>query len=90
MTAIYITFELSRPRDGDPGAVAEGWYCLDGNHVQMCDRDGIPLAGEKNRKKLKPGQTAREAAVMLLKEKASRFGGGKQFNRPLRFPTVRF
>ena len=90
MSAIYVTLELRRPRGDDPGSVAEGWYDLDGNHVQMCDRDGIPLAGEKNRKKLRPGQTAREAAVMLLKEKASRFGSRESFNRTLRYPTTVF
>jgi hypothetical protein len=89
---IYITCQLRRPaRDGsDPGAVAEGYYKQDGDHVQMCDRDGKPLAGEKNRKKLRPGQTAREAAVQLLKTKASMFSSRESFNRTLRYPTVRF
>jgi hypothetical protein len=87
---IYLSVQVRRPRDGDAGAAAEGWYYQDGDHVQMCDRDGEPLAGEKNRKKLRPGQTARETAVQMLKAKASQFGGSQSFNRPLRYPTVRF
>jgi hypothetical protein len=90
MTPIYLAIQTRRPRDGDPWAAAEGWYYQDGDHVQMCDRDGQPLAGEKNRKKLRPGQTAREAAVQLLKADASRFGSRQSFSRPLRYPTVRF
>jgi hypothetical protein len=91
MTVVYITYQLRRPsRDGDPGAVAEGWYKADGDYTQMTDRDGIPLAGEKNRKKLRPGEMHREVASRLLREKASRFAGSQSFNRPLRYPTVRF
>ena len=90
MTAIYVTFELRRPRDGDPGSVAEAWYCLDGDYCQMTDRDGIPLAGERNRKKLRSGQSAREAAVTMLRERASRFSGSKGFGRQLRYARVVF
>ena len=54
MTPIYLPLQARRPsRDGkDPGAIAEGWYAQDGDHVQMCDRDGEPLAGAKNRRSL--------------------------------------
>jgi hypothetical protein len=90
MTPIYLAIQTRRPRDGDPGAAAEGWYYQDGDHVQMCDRDGEPRAGAKNRSKLKPGQTAREAAVMMLKADTSRFGSNRSFNRPLRYSIQRF
>jgi hypothetical protein len=90
MTPIYLAVQTRRPRDGDPGAAAEAWYYQDGDHVQMCGRDGEPRAGAKHRCRLKPGQTAREAAVLLLKADASRFGSRQSFNRPLRYPTVRF
>jgi hypothetical protein len=90
MTPIYLAIQTRRPRDGDAGAAAEAWYYQDNDHVQMCDRDGEPLAGAKNRKKLRPGGTAREGAVQLLKADASRFGSRQSFNRPLRYPTVRF
>jgi hypothetical protein len=90
MTPIYLAIQARRPRDGDPGAAAEAWYYQDSDHVQMCDRDGEPLAGAKNRAKLKPGQTAREAAVLLLKADASRFGSRGGFNRPLRYQIQRF
>jgi hypothetical protein len=94
MSAIYITCQLRRPsRDGkDPGSIAEGWYQQDGDHVQMCNQDGTPLAGEKNRKKLRPGQTVtvREAAAQLLKAKASMFSASRSFNRPLHYPISRY
>jgi hypothetical protein len=91
MNVIYLTYQLRRPtKDGFPGSIAEGWYLQQGDCVQMCDRDGTPLAGEKNRKKLRPGQTHREAAVQLLKATASRFSGRDDFNRPLRYQPMRF
>jgi hypothetical protein len=92
MTPIYLPLQLRRPsRDGkDSGSIAEGWYTVDGDHVQMCDRDGEPRAGAKNRSKIKPGQTAREAAVLLLKADASRFGSRGGFNRVLRYQPQRY
>ena len=92
MTPIYLTVQLRRPsRDGrDAGSIAEGWYFVDGDHVQMCDRDGKPLAGEQNRRRLRPKETARETAFRLLKAKASHFGGRGDFNRPLRYQLMRF
>jgi hypothetical protein len=89
---VYITHQLRRPsRDGSfAGSIAEGWFREDGDAVVMCDRDGAPLAGEKNRKKLQPGQTHREAAALLLKNKASHFGSRQSFNRPLRYQPMRF
>jgi hypothetical protein len=56
----------------------------------LADRDGIPIPGEKNRKKLKPGETPREIAARLLKAKASHFGSRRSFSRPLRYPTLRY
>ena len=92
MSAIYITLQLRRPRlDGSfAGSIAEGWYTVDGDVVTMCDRDGVALAGEKNRCKLKPNQTAREAAVAILKTKASQFGGRGDFNRRLKYQAMRY
>jgi hypothetical protein len=49
----------------------------------MTKRDG-PLAGEKNRKRLKPDETPREIAVRLLRANASHFGSRRSFLRPLR------
>jgi hypothetical protein len=89
MSGNYITVQIRRPsRDGkDPGSIAEGWFTADGDHVQMTEE---PLAGEKNRCKLRPGQTVREAAARLLRAKASLFGSGRSFNRPLRYQIQRF
>jgi hypothetical protein len=92
MSGNYITVQIRRPsHDGkDPGSVAEGWYAQDGDHVQMTDQNGEPLAGEKNRCKLRPGQTVREAAARLLKAKASMFGSRRGFNRVLRYQPQRY
>ena len=88
-TPTYITLQLRRPsRDGeDPGEVAEAWYVADGNTVQLTDRDGHPLPGDDNRRRLKDGQTARECAVGLLRSK-SMHRASRPFNRPLRYPRI--
>jgi hypothetical protein len=86
MTAIYITVQLRRPSEDDPGAVAEGWYRCDGNVVQLTDRYGNPLAGDKNTRRPREGQTARECAVQLLRSKATTYRASKPFNLPLRYP----
>ena len=91
MTPIYITYQLRRPsRDGaDPGEVAETWFSSDGNVVQLTDRDGHPLPGDENRRRLKEGQTARECAVQLLRSKAGT-RTSRPFNRPIRYPSAGF
>jgi hypothetical protein len=71
MAVTYITLQLRKPsRDGgDPGEVAETWFSCDGDVVQLTDRDGHPLPGDENRRRLKNSETAREAAVQLLRSK---------------------
>jgi hypothetical protein len=88
-TPTYITLQLRRPsRDGeDPGEVAEAWYVADGNIVRLTDRDGHPLPGDENRRRLKDGQTARENAVLLLRSK-SMHRASKPFNRRLVYPKL--
>jgi hypothetical protein len=87
--ATYITIQLRRPREDDPGVVDEAWYCVDGNQVQLTNRDGVPLPGEDNRRTLRPNETAREAAVRLLRAR-SRSRPARPFNRTLRYPVLRF
>jgi hypothetical protein len=86
MNPTYITIQLRRPsRDGeDPGAVDEAWYVADGNTVQFTDRDGTPLHGDGNKRKLEPNETARECAVQLLRSKSHR--ASKPFNRKIIYP----
>ena len=70
----YITIQIRRPaRDGsDPGAIEEGWYTVTDGVVRLCDRDGDPIRGEESTAKLKPGETAKEVAVRLLRAKFAR------------------
>jgi hypothetical protein len=90
MTApTYITIQLRRPRDDDPGVVDEAWYVVDGHTVQLVSRDGKPLPGEDNRRELRPNETAREGAARLLRAR-SRSRPARPFNRPLRYPAMRF
>jgi hypothetical protein len=90
MTVItYITLQLRRPaRDGsDAGMIEEAWFVTKDDVVQFTDRDGHPLPGDENRRRLKDGQTARECAVQLLRSK-SMHRAGRPFNRPLRYPKI--
>ena len=91
MTPIYITIQLRRPsRDGeDPGAVEEAWYREEADVVMLTDRHGKPLPGEDNRRTLGLNETAREVAARLLRAK-SRSRPARPFNRPLRYPALRF
>jgi hypothetical protein len=85
----YITFQLRRPsRDGeDPGVVDEAWFITKGDIVQLTDRDGHPLRGDENRRRLKNSETAREAAVQLLRSKTGA-RSSRPFNRVLRYPKI--
>jgi hypothetical protein len=59
MSPTYVAIQLRRPRgDDDPGVAAEGWFILDGDTVRLTDRDGNPLAGEQNTRRLQPGGPA--------------------------------
>jgi hypothetical protein len=85
----YITIQLRRPsRDGeDPGVIDEAWFITKDDVVQLTDRDGVPLHGDGNKRKLEPNETARECAVQLLRSK-SMHRASKAFNRPLRYPKI--
>jgi hypothetical protein len=88
MTApTYITIQLRRPRDDDPGLVDEAWYRAEAGVVMLTDRYGVPLPGEGNKRELRPGETAREGAARLLRVR-SRNRPARPFNRPLRYPRV--
>jgi hypothetical protein len=77
----YITIQLRRPSEDDPGAVEEGWYRAE----MLTNRDGVPLPGEDNRRTLRPNETAREGAARLLRAR-SRSRPARPFNRPLHYP----
>jgi hypothetical protein len=85
----YITIQLRRPRDSDPGVVDEAWFTVKDDVVQLVDRDGKPLQGELTRRPIAPNETAREVAVRLMRAR-SRSRPAKPFNRPLRYPALRF
>jgi hypothetical protein len=86
---VYITLQLKRPRDDDPGQIDEAWFVVDGDCVQFTVRDGRPLPGEDHRRALRPNETARECAVRLLRAR-SRNRPARPFNRTLRYPRVAF
>jgi hypothetical protein len=89
MSGNYITVQLRRPRDDDPGQIDEAWFVVKDDVVQLVSRDGVPLPGEDNRRTLRPGETAREAAARLLRAR-SRNRPARPFNRSLRYPAMRF
>ena len=87
----YITVQTRRPKGSDPGACEETWYIQRGNEIQLCTRDGIPLAGRVNRMELTDGLSPAECAQRMLRNKIS--DRGSDFNRRLSnrdYPPVRF
>jgi hypothetical protein len=89
MSAEYCFIQTRRPtKDGsDPGSIEEGWYTVTDGVVRLCDRDGDPIRGEESTAKLKPGETAKEVAVRLLRGKFAR-KPARPFNRPLRYQKL--
>ena len=87
----YITIQIRRPaRDGsDPGAIEEGWYTVTDGVVRLCYGDGDPIRGEESTAKLKPGETAKEVAVRMLRAKFCA-EAKSAVERPLRYPALRF
>ncbi len=88
MTApAYITIQLRRPRDDDPGLIDEAWFTVDGGAVQLVDRDGVPLHGELTRRTIRPDETTRQSAARLLRAR-SRSRPPRPFSRKLHYPRV--
>jgi hypothetical protein len=88
----YIWTETRRPRRDDPtdaGAIEEAFYVVVDSCVHFCDRDGNKLHGELMRRPIGPGETAREVAVRMLRARV-RSRPARPFNRPLRYPTLRY
>jgi hypothetical protein len=70
-----------RPSRSDPGAIEEAWFIQRGNEIQLCTRDGIPLAGRINRRELTDGLSPAECAQRMLRNKI--MDKGSDFNRRL-------
>jgi hypothetical protein len=79
--ATYIRIEV-RPAsdDGDPGAIAEGFYSVEDGAVVLRDCEDRHLASRVLTENADPSEIARQ----LLRETA----GGEDFNRPLRYPPL--
>jgi hypothetical protein len=87
----YVYTVTRRPKGSDPGAIEETWYIQRGNEIQLCTRDGIPLAGRMNRRELTDGLSPAECARLMLRNKIS--DRGSDFGRRLTnssYPPVRF
>lgn len=77
----YIYTTTRRPKGSDPGQIEEGWFIQRGNEIQLCTRDGIPLAGRVNCRELSDGLTPAECAQRMLRNKV--MDKGSDFNRRL-------
>ena len=91
MTPEYIYVTTRRPsRDGsDPGVIEEGWYVVTDGVVQLTDREGNKVRGEFVSRPISNGESAKEIAVRMLRTRV-RSRPAKPFNRPLRYPTLRY
>ena len=57
--------------------------------VQLTDRDGNKVRGEFVSRPIGNGETAKEVAVRMLRTRV-RSKPRASFNRPLRYPTLRY
>ena len=84
MTEIHrLTIQITKPGGTrfPHGAVEIGYWFQDGDHVFLCDQDGV-RAGDKC--EVPKGVDAKTIAIRLLKSAAGRKAGG--FNRRLVYP----
>jgi hypothetical protein len=77
----YFFIQTKQPKGDDLGAVEEAYFFEEAGEVVLCDVDGAGLRGEHSRRKLKPGEDPRRAAVSLLRAKVSR--KSSDFNRKI-------
>jgi hypothetical protein len=80
-----ITIQTRAPRGGDPGKVAEGWYCVADNHVVLTDQDGKPIGD--NKRYLNPGGDARLIACRMLRGRQSS-GSASGFDHEIAYPRL--
>jgi hypothetical protein len=74
MTPSYFWVQTAPPRDGHPGAIAEGHYIVEEGTVTLTHVIGNPLPGERHKRKLEPADDEMVVARQLLRSKASRPG----------------
>ena len=93
MKIFNVTVQIRAPKEGDPGAVAEGRYTLEDNTVTLVSHAGVPVrgpAGETYSKKLEDGEAAHVIAGRLTKQfRRARRGDKHQvegFSSPLIYP----
>jgi hypothetical protein len=87
MTANKLTLQVRRPsRDySDPGQVEVGYWIVSGDRVFLTDEHGVKT---DHSRRLTEGADAKNVATALLR---GRIGVRKSdFNRPLRYPTLRY
>ena len=90
MTApTYITIQLRRPREDDPGLVDEAWFVVDGDRVSAHRSRRRSAAWGRQQAQLRPNETAREGAARLLRAR-SRSRPARPFNRALRYPKLKY
>jgi hypothetical protein len=81
--SFYI--QTASPRDGDPGAIREGWYIVSDDEVILTDADGKPLSVDGCRCKLRPGEDELAVAKRLLRANTR---PRSDFNRKLGYVRV--
>jgi len=93
MNPQYIAVQTTSPdeKPGHPGAVAEGWFILEDNVVILTDRDGKPLHHPRGKqgyqRELGPGETPKQVAGQLLREKRGA-RPADWFNAPISYPPI--
>lgn len=84
-----VTLQLERPRGNFHGKIATGYYTVADDAVTLVEENGVPVDKYKLSRKLKPGEDARAVACVLTRQRYSS-KDGKDFNRSIQYPKIRF
>jgi hypothetical protein len=82
MTPQRLVIQTRRPRESDPGAVAETFWIVSGDAVYLCDADGVKTGEKRNIGSADP----KNVAISLLRNKVGK--RNTDFSRPLHYPKL--
>jgi hypothetical protein len=90
----FVSPEIRRPRGSDPGAVTVGAYVIEGDTVNLTDRNGRPVNdgnGKGYSRKIANGDTPKQVAAITTKQMWRSVRGKDRvsgFAGPLKYPPA--
>jgi hypothetical protein len=83
-----VTIQLQRPRGEFPGKIGTGNYIVEDGAVLLVDKNGAPIDRVRFGRKLDPGEDAKAVACVMTRRRLS--GKSTSFNRPLKYPPLKY